>query len=103
MAFAHKTDIAVIDCIGGTFAQAVNSPFIIGSGPECHLRVDDDQVLDQHCLIEKTKKGIQIRAVQPDHPNGAMVINGTSTNLAPLKRPQEYSLQIGRSLSLIHI
>ena len=101
MAFAHKTDIAVIDCIGGTFAQAVNSPFIIGSGPECHLRVDDDQVLDQHCLIEKTKKGIQIRAVQPDHPNGAMVINGTSTNLAPLKRPQEYSLQIGRSFLIV--
>ncbi|MCP4847751.1 MAG: hypothetical protein GY899_07390 [Verrucomicrobiaceae bacterium] len=101
MAFAHKTDIAVIDCIGGTFAQAVNSPFIIGSGPECHLRVDDDRVLDQHCLIEKTKKGIQIRAVQPDHPSGEMVINGSSANLSPLKRPQEYSLQIGRSFLII--
>ncbi len=101
MAFAHKTDIAVIDCIGGTFAQAVETPFIIGSGAECHLRVNDGEVLDQHCLIEKTKKGIQIRAVQPDHPNGVMVVNGTSTNLAPLKRPQEYSLQIGNSFLII--
>ena len=101
MAFAHKTDIAVIDCINGTFAQAAQSPFIIGSGAECDLRVDDEQVLDQHCLIEKTKKGIQIRAVQPDHPAGGMVINGTSANLSPLKRPQEYSLQIGRSFLII--
>jgi hypothetical protein len=101
MAFAHKTDIAVVDCINGTFAQAVRSPFIIGSGAECDLRVDDDQVLDQHCLIEKTKKGIQIRAVQPDHPAGEMVINGASANLSPLKRPQEYSLQIGRSFLII--
>ncbi len=101
MAFAHKTDIAVVDCISGTFAQAVQSPFIIGSGAECDLRVDDGHVLDQHCLIEKTKKGIQIRAVQPDHPAGEMVINGTSANLSPLKRPQEYSLQIGRSFLII--
>ena len=52
MAFAHKTDIAVIDCINGTFAQAVQSPFVIGAGAECDLRIDDDRLLDQQGVHE---------------------------------------------------
>ena len=101
MAFAQKSDIGVIDCLSGKFAQAVKSPFIIGSGSSCDLQVDDDSVLDQHCLIEKTKKGIQIRAVQAEHPSGGLVLDGKPTNAAPIPARSERSLQIGKSFLMV--
>jgi hypothetical protein len=101
MAFAHKCDIGVADCIRGNFAQATSSPFIIGSGADCDLRVEDDSVLDQHCLIEKTKKGIQIRAVQPDHPSGGMILDGKPADVAPIAERSERSLQIGKSFLMV--
>ena len=101
MAFAQKSDVGVIDCLSGKFAQAMKSPFIIGSGSSCDLQVDDDSVLDQHCLIEKTKKGMQIRAVQPEHPSGGLVLDGKPANVAPIPARSERSLQIGKSFLIV--
>ena len=101
MAFAHKTDIGVIDCLNGQFVHASKSPFVIGSGSDCDLVVEDDSVLDQHCLIEKTKKGIQIRAVQPEHPGGGLTMDGKLLQINPIKTRSEHSLQIGNSFLIV--
>ena len=97
MAFAHKLSLGVVNCLNGEFKQASSSPFVIGSGSDSDLVIQDDSVLDQHCLIEKTKKGIQIRSIQSDHPDGGLILDGKTTTLAPLKARTEHSLQIGRS------
>ncbi len=101
MAFAHKTDLGVIDCLSGSFVLASQSPFVIGSGASCNVKLNDDSVLDQHCLIEKTKKGIQVRAVQPEHPSGQIVLDGVHTPVAAIQRGTEYSLQVGKSFLVI--
>ena len=59
MAFAHKLSLGVVNCISGEYKQGQSSPFVIGSGAESDMVLNDDSVLDQHCVIEKTKKGIQ--------------------------------------------
>mgnify|MGYP006088198739 FL=1 len=101
MAFAHKLSFGVINCLNGEFKQASSSPFVIGSGSDSDLVIQDDSVLDQHCLIEKTKKGIQIRSIQGDHPDGSLILDGKPTTLAPIKARTEHSLQIGRSFLIL--
>ena len=94
MAFAHKLSLGVVNCLSGEFKQGISSPFVIGSGSESDMVLYDDLVLDQHCLIEKTKKGIQIRSTQPDHPDGNIILDGSPTTLAQLKARTEHSIQI---------
>ena len=101
MAFAHKLSLGVINCLNGEFKQASSSPFVIGSGSDSDLVIQDDSVLDQHCLIEKTKKGIQIRSIQSDHPDGSLILDGKTAMLSPLKARTEHSLQIGRSFLIL--
>ena len=101
MAFAHKLSLGVVNCLSGEFKQGLNAPFVIGSGTESHMVLSDDSVLDQHCLIEKTKKGIQIRSTQPDHPDGNIILDGKPTTLAQLKARTEHSIQIGKSFLII--
>ncbi|MEC8905612.1 MAG: FHA domain-containing protein, partial [Verrucomicrobiota bacterium] len=101
MAFAHKLSLGVINCLNGEFKQASSSPFVIGSGSDSDLVIQDDSVLDQHCLIEKTKKGIQIRSIQSDHPDGSLILDGKTATLSPLKARTEHSLQIGRSFLIL--
>ena len=101
MAFAHKLSLGVINCLNGEFKQASSSPFVIGSGSDSDLVIQDDSVLDQHCLIEKTKKGIQIRSIQAEHPDGSLILDGKPTTLAPIKARTEHSLQIGRSFLIL--
>ena len=89
MAFAHKLSFGVINCLNGEFKQASSSPFVIGSGSDSDLVIQDDSVLDQHCLVEKTKKGIQIRSIQAEHHDGSLMLDGKPTTLAPIKARTE--------------
>ena len=79
MAFAHKLSLGVVNCLSGDYKQGQSSPFVIGSGAESDMVLNDDSILDQHCVIEKTKKGIHLRSIQPDHPDGAVVLDGNPT------------------------
>ena len=97
MAFAHKLSLGVVNCISGEYKQGQSSPFVIGSGAESDMVLNDDSVLDQHCVIEKTKKGIQLRSIQPEHPDGGVVLDGNPTTLVQLKARTEHSIQVGKS------
>ena len=97
MAFAHKLSLGIVNCLTGEFKQGQSSPFVIGSGVESDITLNDDSILDQHCVIEKTKKGIQIRSIQPEHPDGSIVLDGNPTTMAQLKARTEHSIQIGKS------
>ena len=101
MAFAHKLSLGVVNCISGEYKQGQSSPFVIGSGAESDMVLNDDSVLDQHCVIEKTKKGIQLRSIQPEHPDGGVVLDGNSTTLVQLKARTEHSIQVGKSFLII--
>jgi len=101
MAFAHKLSLGVVNCISGEYKQGQSSPFVIGSGAESDMVLNDDSVLDQHCVIEKTKKGIQIRSIQPEHPDGGIVLDGNPTTLVQLKARTEHSIQVGKSFLII--
>ena len=101
MAFAHKLSLGIVNCLTGEFKQGQSSPFVIGSGAESDITLNDDSILDQHCVIEKTKKGIQIRSIQPEHPNGNIVLDGNPTTMAQLKARTEHSIQIGKSFLIV--
>ena len=101
MAFAHKLSLGIVNCLTGEFKQGQSSPFVIGSGAESDITLNDDSVLDQHCVIEKTKKGIQIRSIQPEHPDGNIVLDGNPTTMAQLKARTEHSIQIGKSFLIV--
>ena len=101
MAFAHKLSLGVVNCISGEYKQGQSSPFVIGSGAESDMVLNDDSVLDQHCVIEKTKKGIQLRSIQPEHPDGGVVLDGNPTTLVQLKARTEHSIQVGKSFLII--
>ena len=101
MAFAHKLSLGVVNCLSGEYKQGQSSPFVIGSGAESDLVLNDDSILDQHCVIEKTKKGIQLRSIQPEHPDGGVVLDGNSTTLVQLKARTEHSIQVGKSFLII--
>ena len=101
MAFAHKLSLGVVNCLSGEYKQGQSSPFVIGSGAESDMVLNDDSVLDQHCVIEKTKKGIQIRSIQPEHPDGGIVLDGNPTTLVQLKARTEHSIQVGKSFLII--
>ena len=101
MAFAHKLSLGIVNCLTGEFKQGQNSPFVIGSGAESDITLNDDSILDQHCVIEKTKKGIQIRSIQPEHPDGNIVLDGNPTTMAQLKARTEHSIQIGKSFLIV--
>lgn len=101
MAFAHKLSLGVVNCISGEYKQGQSSPFVIGSGEESDMVLNDDSVLDQHCIIEKTKKGIQLRSIQPEHPDGGVVLDGNPTTLVQLKARTEHSIQVGKSFLII--
>ncbi len=101
MAFAHKLSLGVVNCLSGEYKQGQSSPFVIGSGAESDMVLNDDSILDQHCVIEKTKKGIQLRSIQPEHPDGGVVLDGNPTTLVQLKARTEHSIQIGKSFLII--
>ena len=101
MAFAHKLSLGVVNCLSGEYKQGQSSPFVIGSGAESDMVLYDDSILDQHCVIEKTKKGIQLRSIQPEHPDGGVVLDGNSTTLVQLKARTEHSIQVGKSFLII--
>ena len=101
MAFAHKLSLGIVNCLTGEFKQGQSSPFVIGSGAESDITLNDDSILDQHCVIEKTKKGIQIRSIQPEHPYGNIVLDGNPTTMAQLKARTEHSIQIGKSFLIV--
>lgn len=101
MAFAHKLSLGIVNCLTGEFKQGQSSPFVIGSGVESDITLNDDSILDQHCVIEKTKKGIQIRSIQPEHPDGSIVLDGNPTTMAQLKARTEHSIQIGKSFLIV--
>ena len=101
MAFAHKLSLGVVNCISGEYKQGQSSPFVIGSGAESDMVLYDDSILDQHCVIEKTKKGIQLRSIQPEHPDGGVVLDGNPTTLVQLKARTEHSIQVGKSFLII--
>ena len=101
MAFAHKLSLGVVNCISGEYKQGQSSPFVIGSGAESDMVLNDDSVLDQHCVLEKTKKGIQLRSIQPEHPDGGVVLDGNPTTLVQLKARTEHSIQVGKSFLII--
>ena len=101
MAFAHKLSLGVVNCISGEYKQGQSSPFVIGSGAESDMVLNDDSVLDQHCVIEKTKKGIQLRSIEPEHPDGGVVLDGNPTTLVQLKARTEHSIQVGKSFLII--
>ena len=101
MAFAHKLSLGVVNCLSGEYKQGQSSPFVIGSGAESDMVLNDDSILDQHCVIEKTKKGIQLRSIQPEHPDGGVVLDGNSTTLVQLKARTEHSIQVGKSFLII--
>jgi len=101
MAFAHKLSLGIVNCLTGEFKQGQSSPFVIGSGAESDITLNDDSILDQHCVIEKTKKGIQIRSIQPEHPDGNIVLDGNPTTMAQLKARTEHSIQIGKSFLIV--
>ena len=101
MAFAHKLSLGVVNCISGEYKQGQSSPFVIGSGEESDMVLNDDSVLDQHCVIEKTKKGIQLRSIEPEHPDGGVVLDGNPTTLVQLKARTEHSIQVGKSFLII--
>ena len=101
MAFAHKLSLGIVNCLTGEFKQGQSSPFVIGSGVESDITLNDDSILDQHCVIEKTKKGIQIRSIQPEHPDGNIVLDGNPTTMAQLKARTEHSIQIGKSFLIV--
>jgi len=98
---SKSSSVGIVNCLNGDFAQAAEFPFVIGSSPECNLQVDDDSVLGQHFLFEKTKQGIQIRAVQPEHPGGGLLLDAKPTSLAPVMPRSEHSIQIGKSFLMI--
>ena len=60
------------------------SSLVIGSGEGCGLRLEGDAVLDQHCIIEANGKVVQLVAVQPEHPQGQITVDGQSCNLMVL-------------------
>ena len=101
MAFAHKLSLGVVNCLSGDYKQGQSSPFVIGSGAESDMVLNDDSILDQHCVIEKTKKGIQLRSIQPEHPDGGVVLDGNPTTLVQLKARTEHSIQVGKSFLII--
>ena len=101
MAFAHKLSLGVVNCLSGEYKQGQSSPFVIGSGAESDMVLNDDSILDQHCVIEKTKKGIQLRSIQPEHSDGGVVLDGNSTTLVQLKARTEHSIQVGKSFLII--
>ena len=101
MAFAHKLSLGIVNCLTGEFKQGQSSPFVIGSGAESDITLNDDFILDQHCVIEKTKKGIQIRSIQPEHPDGNIVLDGNPTTMSQLKARTEHSIQIGKSFLIV--
>ena len=101
MAFAHKLSLGIVNCLTGEFKQGQSSPFVIGSGVESDITLNDDSILDQHCVIEKTQKGIQIRSIQPEHPDGNIVLDGNPTTMAQLKARTEHSIQIGKSFLIV--
>ena len=101
MAFAHKLSLGVVNCLSGDYKQGQSSPFVIGSGAESDMVLNDDSILDQHCVIEKTKKGIQLRSIQPEHPDGGIVLDGNPTTLVQLKARTEHSIQVGKSFLII--
>ncbi|MEC8657722.1 MAG: FHA domain-containing protein [Verrucomicrobiota bacterium] len=101
MAFAHKLSLGIVNCLTGEFKQGQSSPFVIGSGAESDITLNDDSILDQHCVIEKTKKGIQIRSIQPEHPDGNIVLDGNPTTMSQLKARTEHSIQIGKSFLIV--
>ena len=101
MAFAHKLSLGVVNCLSGEYKQGQSSPFVIGSGAESDMVLNDDSILDQHCVIEKTKKGIQLRSIQPEHPDGGVVLDGNPTTLIQLKARTEHSIQVGKSFLII--
>ena len=101
MAFAHKLSLGVVNCLSGEYKQGQSSPFVIGSGAESDMVLYDDSILDQHCVIEKTKKGIQLRSIQPEHPDGGVVLDGNPTTLVQLKARTEHSIQVGKSFLII--
>lgn len=103
MKFGKKTEICVINCLNDDSATAVNSPFVIGSGEACGFRVNDSSALDQHCVIEAKGKIVQLVAVQPEHPDGQMIVDGQLTNLVKLDPRSEYAVQIGRSLLVVRV
>ena len=87
MAFAHKLSLGIVNCLTGEFKQGQSSPFVIGSGVESDITLNDDSILDQHCVIEKTKKGIQIRSIQPEHPDGNIILDGNPTTILYIGSP----------------
>ena len=93
--------LGIVNCLTGEFKQGQSSPFVIGSGVESDITLNDDSILDQHCVIEKTKKGIQIRSIQPEHPDGNIVLDGNPTTMAQLKARTEHSIQIGKSFLIV--
>ena len=101
MAFAHKLSLGVVNCLSGEYKQGQSSPFVIGSGAESDMVLNDDSILDQHCVIEKTKKGIQLRSIQPEHPDGGVVLDRNPTTLVQLKARTEHSIQVGKSFLII--
>jgi hypothetical protein len=97
MSFAHGLTLGIINCLSGEYKIATKSPFVIGSGVECDFKVNDDQLLDQHCIIEKSKAGIQIRSIQGEHPKGSFYLDGQESKLSQLNLRSEHALQVGKS------
>jgi len=88
-----SAELAIFDCVTGRTARTEQTPFKIGSGPDCDWRIDDPAVPAEYCTIQRKGRSYY---VLPTNGTGEIVFDGLLGPGGEIASGEDHTLAIGR-------
>ncbi len=87
--------LILFDCVSGGHRVVDKTPFKIGGGADCDWRIDDPNVPEEHCVIQRKGKAYFLLATTAA---GEILLDGVSSTGGELEPHADHTLAIGRHL-----
>jgi len=87
--------MVLVDCVSGRKIRVDQTPFTIGSGATCDLRIDDGSVAAEHCVIHR--KGREFFLLPADGTR-TLLLDGLESPGGPIHPDQDHTLVVGGQL-----
>ena len=92
---ASSAKLIIYDCISGAHREVDQTPFKIGSGPDCDWRIDDSSVAEEHCVIQRKDRSLYLI---PSNGTGRILFDGVSGLGGEIEADTDHTLVIGSHL-----
>ncbi len=91
--------LILFDCISGAHRVVDKTPFKIGSGLDCDWRIEDPDVADEYCVIQRKGREFFLHALNREN---LVLLDGLENEGGELASDLDHTLVVGRHLFALH-